>query len=290
MPAKSLLDVPPEIRERIYIHALSSPTGYITPVPKGNVNSAGRSAAYRLATFELPSTNFEPPREVGGDDVAFPLLQTCKRIYAEAKHLVYQHNTLAFICDSWVSPRYLQPRICEHVQRIWIGVDLTVPDELEEMSRTFNLIHRWAEGGVPLRTYTLAVAADFYTLRILVLSREMDGPCNQLGQTFAEYMEILRTEREMHNDSAVDGVHRRLELRTDFFHAHQMDPGNTIEDFHEAFGGEELWVGDKLCYKHGAEILRPFARCRDGWQLAWFQEDDDVYWGRALPQSAPPSP
>jgi hypothetical protein len=103
---------------------------------------------------------------------------------------------------------------------------------------------------------------------------------------FHKYLDILRDSWGRY-DGQWPGVERKLELRmASLPEGRSNQPREMVKELHNAFGGE-LWIDGRLCYKRGKEILQPFKRtCYGEWQIAWFQPDNPIIWGKDRRQIA----
>ena len=84
---------------------------------------------------------------------------------------------------------------------------------------------------------------------------------------FDRYLTIFRQNREKHQNEWV-GVKRKLDMWAVSLPRSLLDPYEMIRKLNEAFRGE-LWIGGKLCYRDGEELLRPFTSKTGNTCLAW---------------------
>src|ERR1700731_4361894 len=114
MSLNFILSLPREVRDQIFIYALSSPTGYIYT----SICTADRKH-FALLPFELPNC-------VNPGRIRLSLLQTCKQIYQEAKDVVYEQNTWAVLSPYHILSQFqeLDAGLSHRVRNIWLGVNL----------------------------------------------------------------------------------------------------------------------------------------------------------------------
>jgi hypothetical protein len=89
----SFLDLPREIRDIIYEHALISPTGYITPVP----DKSSHSPRFSIHTAVEPNSAADSNKTILSNNnvLSLSLPRTCGQIYAETEGLFWT-NTFLF--------------------------------------------------------------------------------------------------------------------------------------------------------------------------------------------------
>jgi hypothetical protein len=135
MTSTCFLSLPWEIRQQIYTRALSSSTGYIVPLTKGN------KKALSVIETEFEPAQFQPPNSTWLGTIPLALLQTCKTVHAEAKGIVYQRNTFAIVNIETVGWELinLHSRKCHQVQTIWIRVDLQSRKSLEQIENVLKI-------------------------------------------------------------------------------------------------------------------------------------------------------
>jgi hypothetical protein len=279
MSVNFILSLPREVRDQIYIYALSSPTGYLCTSIRTK----------DLKHFALMP--FEPPHCVHFERIQLSLLQTCKQIYQEAKGIVYERNIWAVlnICQLLWQFRELDAGLSHRVRNIWLGVDLAHRGSLKDTVRVLEVLSGWAQQAGNLQNVTLNVISkkdDMHELMDLRLFGEpVTTPNGELNPSigknlFQEYITVLRDSWGKYDEQWA-GVNRKLELRVSHLNDCSIgQPRETVKEMHDAFRGE-LWIDGRLCYKDGIEILQPFNRdFRGEWQVAWFREEDDWFWGR----------
>lgn len=281
MQPNFILRFPREIRDKIYIYALSSPTGYVLPTQRFD----------DLKHFAL--LPFKPPNCIYPGRIRLSLLQTCKQINHEAKDvLVFKHNTWVFsIYDLPWAIGGLDVKISHRMQHVWLSYNLTNRSGLEDTFKSLEILSGWAQEAGNLRTVTLGVVAgmqDMHELMELRLFGEPEDLPNgefnpDVGKKlFGEYLTVLRDSWGKH-DAQWAGITKRLELRVNRLNdSHVYEPREMVKEMHDAFGGE-LWVDGRLCYKDGKEILQPFKWAVYGnWQVAWFREGESAIWGTEI--------
>lgn len=115
-PPFRLLDLPPEIRDRIFAYTLSSPTGYVCFAAEyGETTQLTLRIYHRAPPPDIFNTvPYVDPRRFLG----LPLLQACSLVYREARHHVYAQNTFILSEKQLVSldNAHLRSRI----QHIWV--------------------------------------------------------------------------------------------------------------------------------------------------------------------------
>jgi hypothetical protein len=295
MAIVSILDLPREIRDRIYIFAVCSSSGYVY---------------HHLTSSDTPTRKlipFSPPAHVClRDSIALSLLQTCRQIHQEAEDAIYKHNIWVGGSVREFVSRFSKVRTLHgpRLRHIWLQVEMSERTDLDMTSEALKILRTWAEQGCRLQTVTLRVVTGKVEMSdVADLHRWAEEFEEKFGKSHRqnanmlldEYMRIFRRECGL---SEWPGVQRKLEFEAEQIRERcSEDPGGIVELLHDSFGGE-LWFRerlgvqssdaeepvfkDRLCYKDGTELLRPFAKCAGsrGWQLAWFKGDDDQFWGR----------
>ena len=133
MPPNLFFDLPRELRDQIYIYALSSPTGYVfAMIP-----------AVDLKPFKL--LPFHPPGAIYPGRIRLSLLQTCKQIHREAKGVIFEHNTWAILIISQLLWQFqeLDASLSLQVRHIWLGIDFTDRDLLRDTARALHILSEW---------------------------------------------------------------------------------------------------------------------------------------------------
>ena len=257
-----ILDLPRELRNRIYIYALSSPAGYLFP----EIHSPENSLKKSRVTFNSTHQEHGPPFNQWYRDpsIALPLLQVCKQIHSEAKDYVYLRNT--FVIPDFKDYHEIHAWLGQRVQHIWIDRHwLSVQrGEMCHTAGALSTIHSWVAQGGPLRTLTLSLCGSQSELWELV----DDFYSNRLQ--FDEFISMLYSS--WHGKQQDWGVvRRRMELWVDSWSVLQDtvvdDPNAMLAALHDSFGGE-VWVNEHLCYRNGKELLRAFEKGGRGrgWQ------------------------
>lgn len=116
MAPKLFLDLPPEIRLQIYKYSLS-PTGYLKTASEYvqlNVPN-GCKSYYEKCKFVAGIPYDRQDIEWG-----LPLLQTCKKIYNEAKPIIYESNMIDIELNS--SNPVLGGWRRDDIQHIWFRI------------------------------------------------------------------------------------------------------------------------------------------------------------------------
>lgn len=279
MSCNSILSLPRKVRDKIYIYALSSATGYLYLSIR----------TQDLKHFAL--VPFEPPNNLRGARIRPSLLQTCKQIYHEAKDVIYTHNTWALLDIGDLPTRFreLDVGLSRRLRHIWLGVGIKHRDSLKDAARGLEILSGWARPVGNLQTVTLSVVAgrddmhDLMELRALENGRLLQAGIQiQAGWAgkFQKYLSVLRNSWGKY-DGQWAGVSRKLDFMIGYLkEGFICEPWEMVKEMHDAFGGE-LWIDGRLCYMDGIEVLQPFKRdFRGEWQVAWFREDEDWFWGR----------
>jgi len=94
-----LLDLPTEIRASIFSYVVGSPSGIIALIP-GTSNYGPRKPRYKIKAHEPPGFRTRT--------ISLAFLRTCKRIYEDARDLLWQINVLDI--ESLVPIRYMRRR------------------------------------------------------------------------------------------------------------------------------------------------------------------------------------
>jgi len=298
MATRHVLDLPREIRDQIYVLAFSSSTGYICH----SLTYDSDPPIRRLIGFRPPSS------ACWSDNVSIPLLQTCRQIYGEAQGLVFKHNI-------WVGGRVehfalrfpkIQPLLGHRIQHLWVEIDLTYRRGLEYAAKSLQMLRTLAEQNAQLRSITLRIATGKYEMMRLINLDQYGEPVwldsGQLNPHVGERLleEYVTVFLDACGQRSWPGVQRKLEFEVDRLDERcSHDPGGFVKKLHNAFGGE-LWfrhqkIGqsseaggnafcDRLCYKDGEEISKPFAKSAayHGWQVVWFRADNESYWKGAI--------
>lgn len=242
--------LPLEIRIEIWRYAQTMPFGRVTVCmrPRG----ANR--------WESDIVRFDPERYVRTPGRArfLPLLQTSKAIYQETRGIFYQVNTFCFHSQEDFARRFKQldtPSLSMPIKHVWIGVNIALeslgPSGLPE---TADVLSTWQKKAGTLRTITLYMI-DYslgFGLKKLVERYRESGPWLQ------RLINIFR-DFQFQSEGLWEGVTMRLEFNVDDHRDATLinDARDLFKCLHDALGGE-LWVADKLCYKDGAMIVRPF--------------------------------
>lgn len=171
----SLLSLPPELRNKIYAYALSSPSGYISFYSAWQPLSRDNQIVAPMVMRPYPATPPVPqPRRLHknksrsarkflrnsletADRLGLPLLETCKQIHAEAIHYLYSSNIFVIpqpllLCLSiapWPSKLFSSSHCLHRIQSVQISVDY---------STTFN----------PFQSYLNSLAKALEYLRLCV--------------------------------------------------------------------------------------------------------------------------
>lgn len=259
-----LLDLPRELRNRIYSYALSSPAGFLFP----EIHSPENSLKKSRVTFDSVHQEHGPPFNWWCRDpsIALPLLQVCKQIYSEAKDYVYRCNT--FVIVDFKDYHEIHVWLGQRVQHIWI--DRHWSDvERREMCHTpgaLSTIHSWVAQGGPLRTLTLSLC---------VSQSEFYGFVDDFYSNRLRFEECIGTLYSSWHGKQQDwgAVRRRMELwvgNWSVLEAVEYDPNAMLAALHDSFGGD-VWVNECLCYRDGKEVLHAFgfvkfSSCNRFWQ------------------------
>ncbi|KAH7419617.1 hypothetical protein BKA64DRAFT_21818 [Cadophora sp. MPI-SDFR-AT-0126] len=154
-----ILDLPLEIRNRIYTYALSAPAGYLFPEIHSPKNSLRKSRITFDSVHQEHGLLFSS--WLRDPSIALPLLQTCKQIHAEAKDYVYRCNT--FVLVDFMDYREIHGWLGRRVQHIWIDQHRSDIEKgrMRNTAEALSTIHDWVlHGEGPLRTLTISVCGS----------------------------------------------------------------------------------------------------------------------------------
>ena len=266
MAKRLFLTLPREIRDVIYLLALTSPTGFVTAeptmVPIDDEKTAEDWNHLKICPVAPPCLMLIEDGHFSTDwtRILPSLLRTCKQIYSETKHLFLVNDAfyipeVKFPWDYFMGYLITLGNRMQHLCLRATLFDNSAPENLAAL----NAIAAWAKDTGKLKTFTLFPEAfnkdkiDHYDCLCF------DDPevRTRDNHYYWAYLDMLRRNRDQYRDHWV-GVTKRIELEEfnprDYQHVH--DPMAFVVNLHDAFGGE-LWVGGRLCYRDGEQIERP---------------------------------
>ena len=221
----SLLDLPREIRDIIYDHALVSPTGYVMPF------SSRRSQPPRFSIYTA-SDHAEPDHDsvcFSSDDhvLSISLQRTCRQVYQETAGLFWS-NSFLFI-DPPIAARTIKSMgqiSSRQIKSISVSVE---PQDWKTLPKLFALLTSRARHG---HFEALRLDLQRTVLKVLNLWALMDSP------RYDEMLEILRDVSKECN------FQRSFRVEKGFLPEEaELD---TIRDLHLAFGGRMFYGGQLL--------------------------------------------
>ena len=179
------------------------------------------------------------------------LLRTCKKVYHEAKDSMLHLNTLV-----WVLPWERDDTEDPLHWTLERASNLRIELQMREPQSTFiNQLERVARCIKPGVLRKLAIQLQVGVKDIVGLMKE--------GVTSPPWTPIIQLWK-----AGGDCVRRKLEFQINAaLKAHyDSDPTPRLKSPHQALGGE-LWIGDKLFYKDGREVLCPFIPSQGEWRF-----------------------
>jgi hypothetical protein len=214
----SFLDLPGEIRNKIYKYALVSPTGLVFPLINGRL----RSSEYSLyATVDRDSKDAAPQLYMNDDTLAVSLHRTCRQIYQETAGLLWS-NTFYFIDPERAS--FHLKAMGQGPSRQMRFASVGVQTHWKAMPKCFARLSSRARLGcfesllLHFDSHSFGVLAGWNRLQ----SREYD-----------EVLDILREGNKECNFQRTIRVARGCATTPDDF--------DTIRDLHFAFGGKLIY-------------------------------------------------
>lgn len=289
MPLHLLRDIPREIRDQIYAHALSSPYGCVSLEPSKDRHWGDG------ARVDIVPTNPRTYERVTSEPVIrLNLLRTCSQIHLEARNILWKHNSLAIAQAStlYLHSRFLDPRFSYAVESIQMKMDIMAsPGALTNMAGTYKIFGNWAQKG-NLRSFTLTMLLGAHRgMSALDNLVELWSPLQRLqhvrpttdpSETLLKTLEKLKEAEEV----LPAQLKRRIVFETDWDILpliakrnwmklrEKLHPQDVIKTIHDAFGGE-FWMDGKLCYKDHVEIERVFDISLD--DKIWTQKQSDSH-------------
>jgi hypothetical protein len=253
-----LLDLPAEIRNRIWKLCLVSPTGIVQPVNRRDAYYLGYPGSFSLSgpffylvvdehNFypKLPGadTNDENPRTI-----SLSLPRVCRQVYIETNDIFWTNNAFLF----W-SPHSLLRTFkgmseypFRHITSIRLHLQAEVGNELEIFDQTLELLIKQARTS-SLRNLELRLKAD--SIKDMVDMKR--GPVLHFGTHFGDsnflyerFLPSLKKAQQLHNVEKVLvitdllGQARIGSLHELFFNAKFS---GAFRDIHEAWGGNLQW-------------------------------------------------
>lgn len=264
MPPSFLLNLPLELRTQIYSYLFTTPQNRIELVKTPYRGASGPGARHKIL----------PPNEDDGEEIRLSFLRTCKQIYAETKHLLWQHNTLHL--ESILHPAregIIEPIIVtgfkHHVQSVHLDIDLLFDKTISGrliFGHNLSILANWVTEG-HLSSITLAarsmMGSNHLTHRQLekILSHRRH-PIH--GLTYHEYLKELQLGTCVH--TSLSTIKRRLvidtgtpNLRATTWCPRQPirsrcgNPMDMLREVANAWGGR-LEVNGLLAYEDGKPV------------------------------------
>jgi hypothetical protein len=263
MPLSLLLDLPLELRTQIYSYLFTTPKSRIELVQ-----------TFSRRVLNLGRHKILPLYEDGGEEIRLSFLRTCKQIYAETKHLLWQYNTLHL--ESILNParegiidHIIVTGFKHHVQSVQLDIDLifdkTVSGRLV-CGHNLSILATWVTEG-HLSSIALVAksmgGSNHFTHRQLerILSHRKQA---DHGLTYRGYLKELQLGTYVH--SSLSTIKRRLviDTGTPMLEAKTWRPrqpirsrcGNPMDMLSEvatAWGGR-LEVNGVLAYEDGEPV------------------------------------
>lgn len=260
------------------MHALNSEPGYFHVWNSGE--GTGKTRRHTIMTCLQP--NDLDLRQ----SIFLDLTRTCKQIYEETKGLFYKRNSLILWSPSAVILYYSlhQKRYLDLIQNMWLRIDIT--RRLDGLPKALACLSQTAKSGM-LKTLTINLAGDAVELDDM-LNSHLDNEqwsiiygttsAHAYVSLFQQFLEIIkRGFAGVEWGNVQRKVHITAESTDRVLIEHK--PNTMVYQLHEAFGGE-LWVADRLCYKNGEELVRPFAwNVYSTVDFVFHREGDISYWG-----------
>ncbi|KAF4635142.1 hypothetical protein G7Y89_g2970 [Cudoniella acicularis] len=287
--SSTFLRLPREIRDLIY-DCIFSPTGAVVllddtgafpntgPVRPCFTLNRRKGVKFGIIPLDTASHDFLYDNEI---NISF--LRTCKQIYEESKHILWQENTLRIKRND---PPYLAqwsgliPQLTHHLRHLEVDLDETECTHTglplgPSMDAFIDLVR-----GTNLKTVTLVLPHNgpkslftmlcewFWQEYMWLISLDDDWSDDDwLDDDGFKVCLGLYTDEAPHIDmfpSRVDkiaidtGMPRRLLKKKDYLDRHlEFHPGRMARQLHKTFGGE-VWMDGVLCFKDGIKCHEIF--------------------------------
>jgi hypothetical protein len=212
MPLSLVLDLPLELRTQIYSYLFTTPKSRIELVKTSSRGVSHLGTRHKIL----------PLNEDGGEEIRLSFLRTCKQIYAETKHLLWQHNTLHLesilypVREGIIDP-VVMTGFKHHVQSVQLDIDLIFDKSLSGrliFGHNLSMLATWAtEGHLSSITLTARSMMGSNNLthrqleRILIHRRHPNH-----GLIYRDYLKDLELGTSIR--SSLSTIKRRLVIDT----------------------------------------------------------------------------